>query len=77
MTQKTHFIKAATETAAFDIPVTEFDELVDQGFELITITTPKARYVSSIDDWLDFGYLDLTDSDVEVRTLHTVYMGKS
>ena len=54
----------------------EFDRLVDENYDDIIIITPARRYVSSLDDWLDYGYLDLS-GDVEVRVLGRSYFGRA
>lgn len=51
-----------------------FDDLIDRGYDDILIVCPTKRYIASIDEWLDYGYIDL-DGDVEVRVLHKSYMG--
>lgn len=57
------------------IEVDEFDSLVDDGYDDILVITLKARFVASLEDWLDYGYVDL-EGDVEVRTLHRSYMSR-
>lgn len=54
----------------------EFDKLVDEGYDDIIILTPDSRWVASIDDFLDYGYIDLA-GDVEVRVLHRSYLGRA
>jgi hypothetical protein len=54
----------------------EFDKLVDEGYDDIIIITPDNRYVASIDDFLDYGHLDVT-GDVEVRVLHRSFLGRA
>lgn len=52
----------------------DFDLLVDEGYDDILIITPRHRFIASIDEWLDYSYIDL-DGDVEVRTMNKSYMG--
>lgn len=54
----------------------DFDRLIDEGYDDIIILTPKARWVVSIDEWLDYGYIDL-DGDVDVRVLNRSYFGRA
>jgi hypothetical protein len=54
----------------------EFDRLVDENYDDIVIVTPARRYVSSLDDWLDYGYIDI-DGDVDVRVLGRAYFGRA
>jgi len=72
--RKTHFTHVERDFLAHNINADEFDALVDEGYDDIVVITPKARYIASIDEWLDFGYIDL-DGDTEVRVLHRSYMG--
>lgn len=60
---------------AYSMPVDEFDRLVDEGYDDIVVITPRQRYIASIDEWLDYSYIDLEDVDVEVRVLQKSYMG--
>ena len=73
----TFFQKGDTKSINDFIPVEDFDQLLDDGYELIVITTPSKRYTATVDDWLDYGYLDLIDEDAEVRVLSRAYMGQS
>lgn len=57
------------------IEVTEFDALVDAGYDDILLITPKGRFIASLEEWLDYGYVDL-DDDVEVRVMQRAYMGR-
>lgn len=75
--QKTYFQAGKAGMLADDIPVDNFDQLVDDGYELIVITTETGRYTTTVEDWQDFGYVDLSDTDVEIRVLHRSYMSKS
>lgn len=59
---------------SFHMAASEFDELVDAGYELIIIVTPKRRYIASVDDWLDYGYHDL-EGDEDIIVLNKSYMG--
>jgi len=59
---------------SFFIQSSEFDKIVDGGYELIIIVTPKRRYVASVDDWQDYGYYDL-EGDEEILVLNKSYMG--
>jgi hypothetical protein len=54
----------------------EFDRLVDEGYEDMLIITPDSRYVVSIDDWLDYGY-DAVHGGREVRMLHRSFLGRA
>jgi hypothetical protein len=74
---KTYFKKAPDGLSAFSISVEEFDRILDEGYELIVVTTPTTRYTSDIEEWIDYGYIDLIDEDVEVRALHRSFMVKS
>jgi hypothetical protein len=58
------------------IPSELFDQWIDEGYDDIVIICPSHRYVSTIDDWLDYGYIDL-DYDVEVRVLPKAYFGSA
>jgi hypothetical protein len=60
--------------SGYSLGVDDFDALVDAGFDDILILTPRTRYVATIDDWLDYSYIDL-EGDAEVRTLHKAFMG--
>ena len=62
------------EFLAHAIEIDEFDRLVDEGYDDIVIVSPRGRYIASIDEWLDFGYIDL-DGDTEIRVLHKSFMG--
>lgn len=73
----TYFQDGESKAINDSIPVEDFDQLVDDGYELIVIITPTKRYTASIDEWMDFGYLDLVDQDAEVRVLSRAYMGQS
>lgn len=61
---------------AFTIGVDDFDELVNEGWDDIMVVTPHGRYVASLEDWLDYSYIDL-DGDAEVRVMHFSYMGRA
>lgn len=58
------------------LPCEDFDKWLDEGYDDIVIVCPSKRYVSSIEDWLDYGYLDM-DYDVEVRVLSKSYFGRA
>jgi len=71
--RKVHFTHVEHDFLAHNIAVDEFDALVDEGYDDIVVITPRNRYIASIDEWLDYGYIDL-DGDTEVRVLHRSYM---
>ena len=73
---KTHYIHTERDFSTFSIESDEFDRLVDEGYESILVVTPRARFIASVDEWLDYGFIDL-DGDVEVRVLHRSYMGRA
>jgi len=54
-----------------------FNELVENGYDLIVIVGPTYRLMSTIDDWLDFGNYSADDTDYEFITLKTNRMEKS
>ena len=60
---------------AHQIEVNEFDRLLDEGYDDILVITLKDRFIASLEDWLDYGYVDL-DGDAEVRVLHRSMMGR-
>ena len=67
------------EFISHHVAVTDFDKMVDGGVDDILIITPKGRWLSSLDDWIDYGYVDVEDNDPstdEVRVLHRSYMGR-
>lgn len=69
-------IKIESDTfLAASMPTETFDSLVDEGYDDILIITPRHRYIASIDEWLDYSYIDLTEGDVECRVMHKAYMG--
>ena len=74
MKRKVHYVHVEKDFLAHSIEVDEFDALVDEGYDDILVISPKGRFVASLDEWQDFGYIDL-DDDVEVRVLHRSYMG--
>lgn len=75
MRRKVHTVRLETPSfLAANIPTDDFDRLVDEGYDDILVITPRGRYVASIDEWLDYSYIDL-DSDTEIRVMHRSYMG--
>ena len=54
-----------------------FNELVENGYDLIVIVGPTYRLMSTIDDWLDFGNYSADDTEYEFITLKTNRMEKS
>jgi NDP-sugar pyrophosphorylase family protein len=42
----------------------EFDEIIEAGYDYIVITGPSYRLTSTIDDWLDYG----THEESETRS---------
>ena len=54
-----------------------FNELVENGSDLIVIVGPTYRLMSTIDDWLDFGNYSADDTEYEFITLKTNRMEKS
>lgn len=75
MKRKVHYVTLSGEFVRLTIEADEFDALLDSGVDDVVVITPKGRYLASIDDWLDFGYMDLI-GDVEVRVLQKAYMGR-
>ncbi len=74
--RKVHYIHVEKDFQTFSIDVDEFDTIVDGGYDDILIVTPRARFIASVDEWLDYGYIDL-DGDAEVRSLSRAYMGRA
>lgn len=62
-----------TRGLSFHMASSEFDSIVDGGFDVIVIVTPARRYVSNVDDWQDYGYYDL-EVDEEIIVLNKSYM---
>lgn len=64
----------------FSMPTTEFDRLVDEGYETIVVVTPTTRYTATVDEWQDYGYFDSVSGadeggpEVEVIVMHRSYM---
>jgi hypothetical protein len=76
--RKVHFIHIEREFIHFPIEVAEFDALVDEGYDDIVIVSPKGRYIATVDEWLDYGYIDVNDDDgTEVRVLQRSYMARA
>lgn len=73
---KVYFLKATDDRAVFSIPTEEFNNVVDQGYELIAVTTPTSRYVSDVEDWLTIGYTEY-DGEDEIMVLHRSFMVKA
>ncbi len=52
--------------AGYHLPSAMIDGLVDEGFETIVFLDPnRGRYVSTLDDWLDYGVE--RDGDIHLR----------
>ena len=68
---------------SFFIQSAEFDQIVDDGYDIIVFVTPKGRYTAGVDEWQDYGYYDIEpgvldiDDDIEVIRLNKSYMGKA
>ena len=75
MRRKVHFIHLEKDFLSHSIEVDEFDTLIAEDYDDICIITPRARYVASLDEWIDYGYIDL-DDDVDIRVLQRSYMGR-
>lgn len=52
----------------------QFDWLLDAGYDDILVITPIHRYIASLDEWLDFGYVDSNENG-EFRVLPKAYFG--
>ena len=74
MNRKVFDIRISKDFLAHAIVSDEFDNMLDAGYDDILIITPRGRYIASLDEWLDYSYIDL-DGDVEVRVMHRSYMG--
>lgn len=84
MRQRVHTVKHdGPVTLSFHIPVAEFDRIVDEGYDIISIVTVKGRFTAGVDEWQDYGYYDVepgatnVDPDVEVIRLNKAYMGRA
>lgn len=62
---------------AYNIDSKWFDQLVQQGYDLIVILGPTFRLTSTLDDWLDYGHYEAEDTDYEFISLRTSRMEKS
>lgn len=56
------------------MPLPQFDALVDEGYDDVLIITPLHRYLVSLDDFLDYGYLT-NNGETEVYALGKAYIG--
>ncbi len=74
--RKPHYIFLERDFIAQVLPVDEFDALVDSGYDDIVVVTPRGRWIASIDEWQEYGYVDL-EGDSELRVLHRSYMGRA
>jgi hypothetical protein len=73
--RKVHYIHIEKDFLAYSIEVDEFDALVDEGYDDIMLVTPKGRFIASLDEWQEFGYIDI-DQGSDVRVLQRSYMGR-
>jgi hypothetical protein len=64
-----------TEELYYTIPVTEFDDIIDSGAEMILLVSPHRRFVAYVDEWLEYGQEGLAPDGTPVRFLNKSYMG--
>lgn len=69
---RVHTLRPARE---YSLLVSEFDALVEQGWEHIIVVGPSYRLTSSIEDWLDFGQSGII-GDEDAITLRANKMSK-
>lgn len=75
MSEKVHTVRTEYDLASYAIPTDAFDRMVDDGYDAILIVARGKRYYATVDDWLDYSYIDIR-GDEEVRVLNRSYMGR-
>jgi hypothetical protein len=58
------------------ILLSQFDKLVDEAVDDIVFITPTSRYITPLDDWLDFGY-QIDDGYQKFISLARSYIGRA
>jgi hypothetical protein len=52
-----------------------FDSIVDGGYDIILLVTPTRRYITTVEDWQDYGYYDVDDGE-DIIVLNKSYMSR-